>query len=483
MLEHIKKLIQTLDAESVDYCHWKSNWALTRALEGYDDLDLLVRKEHFTKFEKVVLEMGFKRTRPPASSFQPSIEHFFGHDEKSGKLVHLHVYYELISGEHLFKNYRLPFENLIFDHLIQDQEMPVPERQLELEIFLIRIFLKMGTLMEQLLFWKEKKTIRKELIFLSSQPDAVESRSLIFGEVPGLDRDFFKVCIRALEEEGALRWFVLGRQMRKLIKKYRLFAPSRVALAKYAELCRQVRARLGSRKRKILSQRGTLVAITGPDATGKSTLSSQTYDWLKGSFTVRRIHVGKPPPGFLNLLPTFSLPFFRRIFSKSRTSVLNKSNGSQNKVGLLQAIRLVLLARDRKRLLSKASRWTSNGAIVICDRYPSLTFGAMDSPRIFNNNQSVKSFFIRKLALIEQNLYKTMPKADVLFQLSVDVEVAIQRNRDRIKAGNESEEYIRMRHEENAELDYPCHRSYLIHTNRGQTETLHEVKSILWQNL
>ncbi|MBU1916972.1 hypothetical protein KKF63_02535, partial [bacterium] len=114
------------------------------------------------------------------------------------------------------------------------------------------------------------------------------------------------------------------------------------------------------------------------------------------------------------------------------------------------------------------------------DRYPSHTHGAMDSPRIGSSPKWIKGFILEKMASREKFIYDSMPKADLLIQLTIDVEVAVQRNRDRIKAGNETEEYIRIRHKENTNLCYPYHHCYTVSTNGALESILDEVRAIVW---
>ena len=89
------------------------------ALAGYGDLDLLVAKQDSSHFESLILSINFKSFIDDFISF-PSIKHFYGYDEEAGKLVHLHVYYKLITGPHLTKSYDFNFENIILEnYLIQ----------------------------------------------------------------------------------------------------------------------------------------------------------------------------------------------------------------------------------------------------------------------------------------------------------------------------------------------------------------------------
>ena len=141
---------------------------------------------------------------------------------------------------------------------------------------------------------------------------------------------------------------------------------------------------------------------------------------------------------------------------------------------------LVVLAYDRAVLIRKQWRKTSEGEIVICDRYKSENHGVMDSKRL---DPALYSGIKKRLALFENSLYDRMPEPDMLFYLTVPVEVAVVRNEERIKEGKESEAFIRIRHEENRDLIYHAKFNYKIDTDRDYAEVLTEIKSKLWSVL
>jgi thymidylate kinase len=76
-----------------------------------------------------------------------------------------------------------------------------------------------------------------------------------------------------------------------------------------------------------------------------------------------------------------------------------------------------------------------------------------------------------------------MPKPDILFSLTVPIEVAVERNRTRIKEGKESEEFIRIRHKENQNLKYIAKHLYKVDTDVPYEIEIREMKSIIWRLL
>ena len=156
-----------------------------------------------------------------------------------------------------------------------------------------------------------------------------------------------------------------------------------------------------------------------------------------------------------------------------RSSIKNEKSGQS----MLYVIRQVVLAYDRHALIKKQLRKTSQGELVLCDRYKSEDYGVMDSKRL---NPEIYRGFKKKLAEFENKLYDTMPEPDMLFYLTVPVEIAVKRNAERIKEGKESEEFIRIRHQENKDLIYKAKKNYPINTHVDYKRVIQDIKSKIW---
>ncbi|MGH7454670.1 MAG: hypothetical protein ACRENG_25165, partial [bacterium] len=249
----------------------------------------------------------------------------------------------------------------------------------------------------------------------------------------------------------------------------------------------------GNRKNKKLHAGGAIIAFVGADATGKSTLVAETGRWLGKVFAARTVHAGKPPSSWLTASIKISLPLVRRLLpSKCRCNVAaQKSPDSlQPKTarlpGILHAIRAVALAWDRRRLVMKVRRAAAHGEIIICDRYPTETIGAMDSPRLWEqpDKKGWLAAFNNRLVRFEQRLYRDIPPPDVVLKLKVSLETAKQRNRARLKANNDSDEYLEIRHQQSREWSKAGTKFiYDIDTERSLEETMREVKHAIWQSL
>ena len=116
MLIKIHELIQKLNESPIRYCHWKSNFALAEALAGRTDVDLLVHRNDATLFRNLLARLSFRPASNADGKPFPSVEHHYALDEDKGILVHVHVYFRVITGGSLSKNYRLPVEAMLLQN-------------------------------------------------------------------------------------------------------------------------------------------------------------------------------------------------------------------------------------------------------------------------------------------------------------------------------------------------------------------------------
>lgn len=54
--------------------------------------------------------MGFRLARPTPDRQVPGVLDYYGLDEGSDRLVHVHAHYRLVLGDDMTKNFRLPIE-------------------------------------------------------------------------------------------------------------------------------------------------------------------------------------------------------------------------------------------------------------------------------------------------------------------------------------------------------------------------------------
>ena len=149
----------------------------------------------------------------------------------------------------------------------------------------------------------------------------------------------------------------------------------------------------------------------------------------------------------------------------------------------LFALRALMLAYERKKLLIRAHRKAANGTLVLSDRYPTRQPGVPEGAMLHFLREDPRLLY-RWLARVEERTYGEIPQPDLVLRLEVPLELAVQRNLTRLKPGGpEPTEYLRQRHAKSSELEFAGVPTYRIRTDAMVEETVRAVKPILWNAL
>ncbi|HKZ80703.1 MAG TPA: hypothetical protein VJ124_20680 [Pyrinomonadaceae bacterium] len=491
MLISIHKLIEELNANGIRYCHWKSNLSLAKALAGQTDIDLLVHRKDASLFRTILSQHCFRPALTTEGKAFPSVEHYYALDEESGVLVHVHAYFRVITGESLSKNYRLPIEEMLLQNTREVDSVRVPTQSAELVVFTLRMMLKHTSAMELVLLARYWKQVQREVEWLLETDSRDDTLGFVKCWLPSLDTDLFSECVAALRSRTPLfRRIRLGHQLRSQLRPYARHSILRAWLSGVQKFTAMLYRRLTrSHKGMVPQGGGAVIAFVGSEATGKSTLLAEMRDWLGEHFAVEQIHAGKPQSTLLSLVPNLLVPALRSMLPSSRSTHVEtqyaseeQSEPSRRDYPLIFAIRSALLAHDRRSLLTRAFSRAANGAIVLCDRYPSLLSGAPDSPQLSHLPTSPGRYSVRRwLARIEARLYKEIPPPDLVIYLSAPLEVTVSRNATRGK--KEPEDYVRRRHARSSSLEFGNTPVYKINTDQPFDQTVLEVKKAIWSAL
>src|SRR5436305_4384356 len=362
VLPSLRALFDSLRRAGVRYCHWKSNWRLRETLRGETDLDLLIPRGDISQFLSVVGALGYK---PGSREDHPSVCHYYGFDQESGKLFDLHVYYRVVTGGTI-KGYHLPVEDMLLRGAQPTEAgVYVPEPAAELVLFVIRKSLDYAVASEALIP-REWKAAADELRWLMSQGATDRDvRRLLAEYLPSVDFALFRKLRDAIESG---RWgvgrFRLGRALASRLRPYRRFAGPSATLARSGRAWRKAwRTLQGGTPPQALLSGGAVIAVVGSDGSGKSTVVAEVSRWLGEFLSVATIHGGKPPPSVPTALPRLLLPLLRRMMPRYRSTrielraaVATEPAAMRTGPLLLFALRALMLAYERKKLLIRAHR-------------------------------------------------------------------------------------------------------------------------------
>ena len=483
-------LISTLNQQSITYCHWKSNLYLRDSLAEHRDVDLLVDRKDVQRIEGALASLGFKRIIDPHGSV-PSVFHFYGRDSTTCEFVHVHVYYRIVTGESLLKNYCFPLEELYLQNRRWVDGMALPERAAELMLFVVRTMVKHASLAEYLLLlrrgWSGNESLQEELDALVDDDTVLRCSELLVEWLPSVDPALFSDCLDAIRARTPLAYRLwLAFRLRRQLKVYDRFSLPSEIFAHLRILLQRAYGRWRGRRTKQFAAGGRVIAFVGPEATGKSTLVTETVNWLGEVFDIGSVHLGKPPSTWLTRLPNLAAPLLRKLMPRHRMSQLEDDPGARDasRGSLLYSIRSILVAWDRYHLAVRLHRQAANGRIIICDRYPSAIVGAMDSARLRAPARTRGwGKLLGYFAKLENRIYRQMPPPDVVIRLTVPVEVAIERNREREKEGKEAEAYVRRRHNTDTAPEFPAARIMELDTNQSKLQTIRAARLAVWDAL
>ena len=467
-----RALFNRLGESEIFYCSWKSNHALERALTGQGDIDLYVEFLHRAKFEKLVREVGFKKFRSPVARF-PYIEHYLAYEK--GIIFHLHVYYKIVTGESGSKNYLLPLEVFLRRNVSTFKQINVPSHDAQIVIFLLRYFLKTGSVGGLLrVFWDREKY---ELEWNAIRANNIaESR-----DIPWIDTNEVKRMSYIYAHAGLLRRLICAQQVRHSLSRFRRLGPVVLLVVKVRNFFSWVMHRFFTKRRKDMDS-GFVVSICGLDGSGKSSTVDLVFKIFSKKLTVKKIHVGRPPPTFLTFVPWILFRFAekvrRTLLDSSSRAIESKGDGS---ISVVRAFRFACLGYERYVLLRRAHRWAGGGCLVICDRYVSNEYGKMDSPRIQIDENS--SFIMRILHRVEQRYYSAILPCDYAFELRVPLPIALERNRRRIKSNKESDSEIRDRFRVNGNVVFKASSIRTVDATQGQAVVVEEIARDIWMQI
>lgn len=479
-LNLVIQLCNTLKDEEVDYCHWKSNVALDRSASGENDLDLLVSRIDAQRFTEILYRLGFKEVLVSGEHRVPGVRDYYGHDSKTGRLTHVHVHFQLILGSDLFKNYRLPLEKVYLASAVQKDLFRVPAPEVEFVVFVIRMILKHSTYDSVILrHGNLSSSERHELDYLRS-PDTMNRTKTILQYVPGLSDDLFDECFQVLQPGYSLGTKIrVGAQLQRVL----------LASARYPQLVDIVmkftrrlwgiiqKHVLGYKSKNQFASGGLLIAVVGGDGSGKTTMIDKLFLWLSGKFQVTRLHMGKPDWSWLTVVIRGVLKIGTLLhlypFEGERPEEIHQPHG------LPWFIRAVCTARDRYLTYVRARRASSNGGMVLCDRFSLPGFMAMDGPQCEQAIASLEkaNWLHHFLANLENSYYEQIRSPDLLIVLKVKPDLAVQRKR------NESEASIRSRCAEVQSLDWAEKSAFVIDASLQMEEVISQGRDLVWAHL
>lgn len=174
-----------------------------------------------------------------------------------------------------------------------------------------------------------------------------------------------------------------------------------------------------------------VVALTGCDGSGKSTLSARLVTHLKARQRVELVYLGQSSGRigeWIGTLPLIGGAFQRYLLRKSAHMHTHSSTAP----GGVPAMVVYLLSCWRMHKFRRVQALARNGMLVITDRWPQTRVPGFrfDGPQLAKTTGG--SWLVRHLRVREQRLYDRMAQQPprLVIRLNVDAETAHQRKPD-----------------------------------------------------
>jgi thymidylate kinase len=451
--------------------------------------------------QRIFAEAGFRRfVAPPLRSY-PAIEDYIGFDSDSGRLVHLHLHYELTLGEPHLKGYRLPWEAHVLEtrHFDAASGIFVADPAVELVLLLVRRALKQrfrDRARELIAFRGERMRgdFWREFEFLRARV-SVEAvlhagdRLLGAGASEPLRRLLAEPTVRGRQHRFAAA-------VRRALSRYRTYGPLEATLRRWLREAQWLADGLNRRyfhratpRRRISPRGGTVIVLLGSDGAGKSTLLKTLSGWLGAKLDVTPIYFGSGDGASaiyrwplrlahrllgLALRPHGALPGARSPAEPREVPPRGQRSAARR-------ARVFWRSPCEKRgKLRRLRRARNRGMIVICDRFPQAeTPGFNDGPLLAHWREH-KWRVCRSLAAWEGQPHAAAAQThpDLVIRLIAPPHVAQQRRPEMSLAE------LARRIQAVQGMKFPATTSVVeIDTDRPLDEIAKAAKSVVWRLL
>lgn len=485
-LKKIGHLLAAFDAAGVVYLHWKSNVRIHDSLLALTDLDLLVDRGQSELVNEVLGREGFRLFTSVPWRRYAAITDFYGFDDETGRLIHIHLHQELRIGQKFVKEYRLPWEQLLLKRRVRhDAGIYICDPGLELLLLLVRSAARLPDLL-----WPPFGGILARGIYGDVQEEArwlvsqAGQKKIPIEEL--LDADASRVVRDFLRQGGEASFNKMIKPLKRWLAPYRSIGGREATTEAFLRRLRVVGCRWAPLSGPTLYKRtpatgGRVIAVIGVDGSGKSTVTAELVDWLREMTDVWYVYMGTGDGKNMFWLAPFKIAFrlykwMKRVFGRGQAREEKQAFGGK-KVSWLRSIWSVPVAWERSMKLRTMRKARHQGIVVVADRYPQAqNFDYLDGP-LLSRQRNAKAGWVRRLADWEHGVYDSAQKLyapDIVIRLSIDTTTALGR-----KAGTTQD--IEKRVRAVASLSFPSTTTMVeISARKSLEEVLLDCKKAVW---
>ena len=494
MLEVCKQLFNQWNVSDVHYCHWKSNEHLMEGLDGETDLDVYVYPQDKEKAEAILKGCRYIKCLTQKGHRYPQVCEWIGFDASTGRLVHVHLHYQIITGTKFCKEYVFPIDDLIIaTHVLdKDTNVYVTDPNLEIIILYSRIALKA----------KKKRSInisksdRREIVYLKERIQTGNVLQLCM-QLTGQDGKTLYTLIMEgnLSCEG---WYNVYQISHRWLKPYRKYSPVHVFIRHKYYYFLYYFCLLANKKfnccyinRKTFPNSHLSVCLLGQDGCGKSTITIELCKWLNWKVEAHRFYLGsgahyKSLTKWLGSKLSRSKKKGRRPQDKEVRSQHKEIKQTRNLksiiVAMLVSWNLLGIARRAYKEVRHANKYMMKGGIPLYDRFPQAQFeGIYDGPKINHYCQlrGIDFGILRWMAKRERHYIEKIQdyQPKLVFKLMLSPEESIRRK------PFENIEVVTRKHQITPQLKFPQSLVYTVDATMDYQQEIIFTKNQIWNAL
>ncbi|WP_440651943.1 hypothetical protein [Candidatus Pelagibacter sp. HIMB1495] len=444
-----------LDKHNIDYVVWKNYNLVEDFFLGNENLDIYVSFENKEKFNNLIKQNLWIETQSTSNNIK-DLHHYIFFDEKN--IYHIHVYFKLLTGNSISKNYDLTnlynyFENKIYD---SKNNLWIMDYELQLELFKIRVTCKNLSILGSYLIKRDQDNYVNEYNLLLK--NSKNKRKLKFSK---MEINPKRISLNLKSDKKKLLAAISSQKRVSDISSFliELKFMFKIIIKKIF------------RYKKFRFKKNIFIFISGPDGSGKTTLINDFENLFSRYFKTKKYNIGKPFPKFLENI------FIKRKEKKQiRNSKIKKVN-----VSFSRYFMDFLLSFLRYIFSIYIFYFNNKTNIFLFDRYVSEYPGHLNGPRLI---YSKKFNFIEKILFkLENFFYKAIKILDTEFRLITNVDICLKRNNERFKLEKETDEEIINRHKLFSISKFKSKRVIELNNDYNKDETIKNILKCVVKDL
>ncbi len=463
MLDISRRFIRDLNEKNVRYVIFKGSNHFEEGFNGTGDVDLLVHADDREIIHEIFASLEFINPDTQKYSKRDFIEDFIGFDRKTGKLIHIHLYFNVAFGNSFVNEYSFNLYDICFENYIVVDECKLINPCIEMLILMCRVYtgdmVKSEKIKKNIVFLREKFSDENFISVCGECKISEKDSRLLLDSIKNNNFDFSvsREIVKNLFSENIRYKFFITFIRKNTYRLYRKISGKSV----YAFI------------KKPLKNGGIKIAFLGQDGAGKTTVTNDITKWLRFKLEAKNFYLGSGDNFFsFEKKLMKKLPKEKNAVQKLIAAVLSVMYQKKNSTYTLQSI-------------VKAEKYAGNGGIAVFDRYPQTDFpGINDSAKIRENYiPKVNNVLLKKLLLVfavkeEKNLKKAVEYSpDTVIKLMLSPEESIKR-----KPG-ENYEAVKRKHEIIKQLNFNKSNVYSVDVTRSYEDEIIEIKNIIWDNI